>query len=172
MAELLQAHLPSSKVVKAFNHIIASQLISNRCWADHSDMADAKRLRADLLKNQGEFGKAIDTYEDLIDTFRKNLRKASIQRMSVSGEVIKAEMLYIDILNNMEVIGDHSLKGEEYKDLLYQIRPAFGGNIPDRDIWSLEMFIRTLGGTDTTTRAGGSSGMSPTEAQRRTGGND
>ena len=26
-------------------------------------------------------------------------------------------------------IGDHSLKGEEYKDLLYQIRPAFGGNI-------------------------------------------
>ena len=26
-------------------------------------------------------------------------------------------------------IGDHSLKGEEYKNLLYQIRPAFGGNI-------------------------------------------
>ena len=26
-------------------------------------------------------------------------------------------------------IGDHSLKGEEYQDLLYQIRPAFGGNI-------------------------------------------
>ena len=26
-------------------------------------------------------------------------------------------------------IGDHRLKGEEYKNLLYQIRPAFGGNI-------------------------------------------
>ncbi len=26
-------------------------------------------------------------------------------------------------------IGDHVLKGEEYRDLLYQIRPAFGGNI-------------------------------------------
>ncbi len=26
-------------------------------------------------------------------------------------------------------IGDHAMKGEEYKDLLYQIRPAFGGNI-------------------------------------------
>lgn len=50
--------------------------------------------------------------------------------------------------------------------------PAFGGNIPDEDIWSLELFIRTLGGSDTTTRAGGSSGMSPTEAQRRTGGDD
>jgi len=26
-------------------------------------------------------------------------------------------------------IGDHAMKGEEYRDLLYQIRPAFGGNI-------------------------------------------
>ncbi|NLE22086.1 MAG: electron transfer flavoprotein subunit alpha/FixB family protein [Actinobacteria bacterium] len=26
-------------------------------------------------------------------------------------------------------IGDHTQKGQEYKDLLYQIRPAFGGNI-------------------------------------------
>lgn len=26
-------------------------------------------------------------------------------------------------------IGDHSMKGEEHRDLLYQIRPAFGGNI-------------------------------------------
>lgn len=47
--------------------------------------------------------------ENLIDSFRKNLRKASMQRMRTSGEVIKAEMLYIDILNNMESIGNHSL---------------------------------------------------------------
>ena len=26
-------------------------------------------------------------------------------------------------------IGDHTIKGVEYKDLLYQVRPAFGGNI-------------------------------------------
>lgn len=26
-------------------------------------------------------------------------------------------------------IGDHTIKGEEFKDILYQIRPAFGGNI-------------------------------------------
>jgi phosphate:Na+ symporter len=47
--------------------------------------------------------------EDMIDTFRKNLRKASMLRMSNSAEVIKAERLYIDILNNMESIGNHSL---------------------------------------------------------------
>jgi phosphate:Na+ symporter len=47
--------------------------------------------------------------ENLIDKFRKNLRKESIQRMRTSGDQVKAEMLYIDILNNMETIGDHSL---------------------------------------------------------------
>lgn len=48
--------------------------------------------------------------------------------------------------------------------------PAFGGKVPDEEIWRLEAFVRSLGGTDTIIRAGGSSGMSPTEAQRRTGG--
>ncbi|HRI81817.1 MAG TPA: Na/Pi cotransporter family protein [Opitutaceae bacterium] len=47
--------------------------------------------------------------ENLIDAFRKNLRKESVRRMRVSGDVIKAEMLYIDMLNNMESIGNHSL---------------------------------------------------------------
>lgn len=47
--------------------------------------------------------------ENFIDQFRKNLRKESIQRMRTSGDIIKAEMLYIDILNNMEAIGNHSL---------------------------------------------------------------
>lgn len=50
--------------------------------------------------------------------------------------------------------------------------PAFGGKIPDEEIWRIELFIRSLGGTDSTMRAGASSGMSPTEAQRRTGGGD
>ncbi len=47
--------------------------------------------------------------ENLIDSFRKSLRKESVRRMRASGDVIKAEMLYIDILNNMESIGNHSL---------------------------------------------------------------
>jgi phosphate:Na+ symporter len=47
--------------------------------------------------------------ENFIDRFRKNLRKESIQRMKSSGDQVKAEMLYIDILNNMEAIGNHSL---------------------------------------------------------------
>jgi len=29
--------------------------------------------------------------------------------MTASGESVKAEMLYIDMLNNMESIGNHSL---------------------------------------------------------------
>lgn len=47
--------------------------------------------------------------ENFIDQFRKNLRKESIQRMRQSGDQVKAEMLYIDILNNMEAIGNHLL---------------------------------------------------------------
>lgn len=47
--------------------------------------------------------------ENLIDAFRKSLRKESVCRMRLSGDVIKAEMLYIDMLNNMESIGNHSL---------------------------------------------------------------
>ena len=47
--------------------------------------------------------------ENFINKFRKNLRKESIQRMRSTGDQVKAEMLYIDILNNMEAIGNHSL---------------------------------------------------------------
>lgn len=47
--------------------------------------------------------------ENLIDSFRKNLRKEAMQRMRLGGDSIKAEMLYIDVLNNMETIGNHSL---------------------------------------------------------------
>jgi phosphate:Na+ symporter len=47
--------------------------------------------------------------ENTIDSFRQRLRKESVRRMQGNGEIIKSEMLYIDILNNIEVIGDHSL---------------------------------------------------------------
>jgi phosphate:Na+ symporter len=47
--------------------------------------------------------------ENLIDASRKRLRKEAMLRMQNSGDRIKAEMLYIDMLNNMESIGNHSL---------------------------------------------------------------
>jgi len=47
--------------------------------------------------------------EKQIDQARKKLRRESMLRMQQSGEAIKAELLYIDILNNMESIGNHSL---------------------------------------------------------------
>jgi len=47
--------------------------------------------------------------ENSIDRFRKELRKESMRRMTASGDNVKAEMIYIDMLNNMESIGNHSL---------------------------------------------------------------
>ena len=46
--------------------------------------------------------------EDTIDASRKKLRKEAVRRMSDKAN-IKSEMIYIDILNNIEGIGDHSL---------------------------------------------------------------
>ncbi len=46
--------------------------------------------------------------EDTIDASRKKLRREAVRRMSDPSN-IKSEMLYIDILNNIESIGDHSL---------------------------------------------------------------
>lgn len=46
--------------------------------------------------------------EDTIDASRKKLRREAVRRMSDPAN-IKSEMLYIDILNNIEGIGDHSL---------------------------------------------------------------
>lgn len=47
--------------------------------------------------------------ENFIDSFRKSLRKESMLRIKNSGENVKAEILYIDILNNMESIGNHAI---------------------------------------------------------------
>ena len=47
--------------------------------------------------------------EKFIDSFRKRMRKDSMNRMQLSGDAVKAEMLYVDILNNMESIGNHSI---------------------------------------------------------------
>lgn len=46
--------------------------------------------------------------ENTIDASRKQLRREAVRRMSDPAN-IKSEMLYIDILNQIERIGDHSL---------------------------------------------------------------
>lgn len=47
--------------------------------------------------------------EALIESSRKRLRKESMRRMQMEGEAIKAEMLAIDMLGQMERIGKHSV---------------------------------------------------------------
>jgi phosphate:Na+ symporter len=51
---------------------------------------------------------AAQQLEDTIDASRQKLRREAVRRMSDQAN-IKSEMLYIDILNNIEGIGDHSL---------------------------------------------------------------
>jgi phosphate:Na+ symporter len=46
--------------------------------------------------------------ENMIDQSRKQLRKTAIRRMQDATQV-KGEVLYIDVINNMEKIGNHSL---------------------------------------------------------------
>ena len=46
--------------------------------------------------------------EDRIDASRKTLRKNAVKRMKEAVNV-KAEMIYVDILNEMERIGNDSL---------------------------------------------------------------
>ena len=45
--------------------------------------------------------------------------------------------------------------------------PAYGGKIPDEQIWSLEMYIRSLGGADPPVPAGGTSGVPETRPAQR-----
>ena len=65
--------------------IIASQLISNRCWADHSDMADAKRLRATYRIAFGRNGKFSMTPE-LIEPSRKPANDPPLNTYIVHAE--------------------------------------------------------------------------------------
>jgi cytochrome c oxidase cbb3-type subunit 3 len=45
--------------------------------------------------------------------------------------------------------------------------PAFAGKIPDEQIWSLELYIRSLGGADPPVRAGAASRESTTQPSSR-----
>ena len=60
-AELLQAHLPTSKVVKAFNHIYAAELTT------HGQPAGSKNRRALVIAGDDQAAKA--TVAHLLDQF-------------------------------------------------------------------------------------------------------
>ncbi len=60
-AELLQAHLPASKVVKAFNHIYAAELTT------HGQPAGSKNRRALVIAGDDQAAK--DTVTSLLDQF-------------------------------------------------------------------------------------------------------
>ena len=60
-SELLQAHLPTSKVVKAFNHIYASELTT------HGQPAGSKNRRALVIAGDDQTAK--DTVTHLLDEF-------------------------------------------------------------------------------------------------------
>ena len=60
-SELLQAHLPTSKVVKAFNHIYASELTT------HGQPAGSKNRRALVIAGDDQAAK--DTVTHLLDEF-------------------------------------------------------------------------------------------------------
>jgi 8-hydroxy-5-deazaflavin:NADPH oxidoreductase len=60
-SELLQAHLPTSKVVKAFNHIYAAELTT------HGQPAGSKNRRALVIAGDDRDAKA--TVTDLLDQF-------------------------------------------------------------------------------------------------------
>jgi phosphate:Na+ symporter len=50
--------------------------------------------------------------EDQIDLFRKNLKKVARKRLE-SGADVKTELLYIDLVRNIEKIGDRAFSISE-----------------------------------------------------------
>lgn len=52
------------------------------------------------------------TMEDQIDLFRKNLKKVARKRLE-EGADVRAELLYIDIVRNIEKLGDHAFSISE-----------------------------------------------------------
>ncbi|MBL9187096.1 MAG: Na/Pi cotransporter family protein [Opitutaceae bacterium] len=62
--------------------------------------------------------------ENQIDAFRKELRRESIQRIQHGADKLKAEMLYIDIVNTLERVGDHAL------NILQALRHGYESPLP------------------------------------------
>jgi len=66
-------------------------------------------LNKPLSKEQLEIA---HNMEDQIDQFRKNLKKIARKRLE-DGANVKAELLYIDIVRNIEKLGDHAFSISE-----------------------------------------------------------
>ncbi len=66
-------------------------------------------LNQPLSKEQLEIA---HNMEDQIDQFRKNLKKIARKRLE-DGANVKAELLYIDIVRNIEKLGDHAFSISE-----------------------------------------------------------
>lgn len=64
-----------------------------------------KHLSAEQLK-------LAQVLEDQVDSFRKNLKKVARKRLE-GGADVRAELLYIDLVRNVEKIGDHAFSISE-----------------------------------------------------------
>jgi len=73
------------RMTATITDIIISQLIDNRCWADHSDMADAKRLRATFRIAFGRNGK-FSIQPQLVSPMRKPANDPPLNTFIVHAE--------------------------------------------------------------------------------------
>ncbi len=79
------------------------ELVGNFIEYVHSHLNEP--LTAEQLQNAA-------LMEDQIDQFRKNLKKIARKRLE-EGADVKAELLYIDIVRNVEKLGDHAFSVSE-----------------------------------------------------------
>ena len=68
-----------------------------------------ENINKTLSKEQLEIAQ---NFENQIDLFRKNLKKIARKRLE-SGADVKAELLYIDMVRNIEKIGDRAFSISE-----------------------------------------------------------
>jgi outer membrane biosynthesis protein TonB len=73
------------RMTATITDILVSQLKDNRCWADHSDMADAKRLRATFRIAFGRNGK-FSIRPELISPARKPANDPPLNTFIVHAE--------------------------------------------------------------------------------------
>ena len=65
-------------------------------------------IRININKHLNEDKLAMATeLEDSIDLYRKNLKKLARKRLE-GGADVKAELLYLDVVRQIEKIGDHA----------------------------------------------------------------
>jgi phosphate:Na+ symporter len=71
----------------------------------------AIRFTENILKefNEGNLPKHVNTRdEDLIDELRRNLKANHMTRLNKGQCDVKAGLIYVDLLNSLEKVGDHS----------------------------------------------------------------